>query len=66
MHVYAKTVILGIPVEESSPLEQHVGRCFNAGDHRAGTKGSLFHIPMIVVRILIEDQPSQVMHWKIT
>lgn len=55
MEVDADAVILSVTVEEHSKLKKRVRAIFDPWHHAARAEGSLLHVPMVVLRVLVQD-----------
>ena len=51
--------------QESSPLEQGVWRQLDTRNQRAWREGSLLNIPVIVLRVSVELEYTDLLHWEL-
>lgn len=57
-----QSVVLGVSVEECSPLEQGVGRELDTGDEGTGGEGGLFDVSVVVFRVSVELHVTDFLH----
>lgn len=62
VQIHADAVVLRVTVEEHAELEERVGRVLDTRDHTAGGKGGLLYITVIVLRVLVEHKPAELVH----
>lgn len=55
MEIDANAVVLGITVKEHAELQKRVGAIFDARHHATRAECSLLHVPMVVLRVLVQD-----------
>jgi hypothetical protein len=58
----AQTVVLCVPVEECTPLEERVRRQLDAGNERPGRERSLLDVTVIILRVAVEHQLADGTH----
>jgi hypothetical protein len=54
-----------ITVEPHSVLEKRIGRVFDTGRHGTGREGGLLDIAVVVLRVLVQDQTTDLVHGKV-
>lgn len=55
MEIDAYAMVLSITVKEHSELKKRVRAIFDARHHAARAECSLLHVPMVVLRVLVQD-----------
>ena len=55
-------MVLRVTVKEHAELQKRVWRVLNARNHGSWREGSLLDITVVVLRVLVEDYPAEVVH----